>query len=263
METSLAAFTALSFDVYATLIDWETGISTALRPLNARLPDAHLMKDDAKGLLGLFTHFEGLLEHRFPDMLYTQLLGEVYEEMAKALGVSLDPAPTAAMEEKSAFANSVGAWPAFPDTVEALKTLARRYKLIVLSNVDKAAFEKTRTGPLRGAEFAAVYTAQEIGSYKPDVRNFEWMIEHAGRDLGVRRDGFLHVAQALKHDHVPAKKAGLKSCWIERGGDDAAIGGRLEDLKDDVELAYTFRTLGDLATAVEQDLKKTMPSFLT
>ncbi|KAI1112842.1 HAD-superfamily hydrolase [Nemania sp. NC0429] len=252
-ETSLTAFAALSFDVYATLIDWESGISAALRPLNARLADADPMKDDAKGLLGLFTRCEEHLEHRFPEMPYAQLLGEVYEEMAKALGVSLDPA----VGEKAAFGNSVGSWPAFPDTVDALNSLARRYKLIVLSNVDEASFEKTRTGPLRGVEFAAVYTAQEIGSYKPDLRNFEWMIEHAERDLGVARDGILHVAQALKHDHVPAKKAGLKSCWIERGGDDAAIGGRLEDLKDDVELAFRFKTLGDLATAVEQDVRNT------
>jgi 2-haloalkanoic acid dehalogenase type II len=253
MEHSLTRFTALSFDVYATLIDWESGISSALVPLNARLPDTHSMKNDRKFLLNLFTHFEGVLEHRFPNMPYTQLLGEVYEEMAKELGVSLNPAASATKEEKSAFGNSVGAWPAFLDTVEALRQLAKRYKLIVLSNVDKAAFEKTRTGPLQGIKFDAVYTAQDIGSYKPDLRNFEWMIEHAERDLGVRRDGFLHVAQALKHDHVPAKKAGLKSCWIERAGDDAAIGGKLEDLKDDVELAYKFKTLGDLAKAVEHE----------
>ncbi|KAJ8120776.1 hypothetical protein O1611_g10277 [Lasiodiplodia mahajangana] len=255
METSLASFTALSFDVYATLIDWESGISAALSPLNTRLPDGHSMKNDRKGLLSLFTQFEGLLEERFPSMPYTQLLGEVYKEMARELGVPLDPASSTTVEEKSTFGNSVGEWPAFPDTVAALRSLAARYKLIVLSNVDKAAFEKTRTGPLQGVEFDAVYTAQEIGSYKPDLRNFEWMIEHAERDLGVRREGFLHVAQALKHDHVPAKKAGLKSCWIERAGDDAAMGGRLEDLKDDVELAYKFKTLGDLATAVEQEFK--------
>ncbi|KAJ8120868.1 hypothetical protein ONZ43_g2536 [Nemania bipapillata] len=255
MDTSLASFTALSFDVYATLIDWESGISVALGPLRARLPDAHPMKNDHKGLLGLFTHFEGLLEHQFPGMPYTQLLGEVYEEMAKELCVPLDPASSITVEEKSTFGNSVGTWPAFPDTVEALRRLAERYKLIVLSNVDKAAFERTRTGPLQGIEFSAVYTAQEIGSYKPDLRNFEWMIEHAERDLGVRRDGFLHVAQALKHDHVPAKKAGLKSCWIERAGDDAAMGGKLEELKDDVELAYRFKTLGDLAMAVEQEYR--------
>ncbi|KAI3332331.1 HAD-superfamily hydrolase [Xylariaceae sp. AK1471] len=255
MEGSLTRFTALSFDVYATLIDWESGISAALGPLNARLPDTHPMKGNRKGLLALYTHFEGLLEHQFPGMPYTQLLGEVYKEMAKELGVPLDPVSSATSGEKAAFGNSVGAWPAFPDTVEALKKLAKRYKLIVLSNVDKAAFEKTRTGPLRGIEFDAVYTAQEIGSYKPDLRNFEWMIEHADQDLGVRKDGFLHVAQALKHDHVPAKKVGLKSCWIERAGSDAAIGGKLEDLKDDVELAYRFKTLGDLATAVERDFE--------
>ncbi|KAI0478258.1 HAD-superfamily hydrolase [Xylaria cf. heliscus] len=256
MATSLTSFTALSFDVYATLIDWESGISGALRPLNARLPDNHPMKDDWKGLLGLYTHFEGVLEHQFPGMQYTQLLGKVYDEMAKELGVPLDPSSSAAIEERSTFGDSVGAWPAFPDTVEALKKLAKRYKLIVLSNVDKAAFERTRTGPLQGIEFDAVYTAQEIGSYKPDLRNFEWMIAHADRDLGVKRGGFLHVAQALKHDHVPARKAGLKSCWIERAADDAVIGGKLEDLKDDVELAYRFKTLGDLAAAVENELEK-------
>ncbi|KAI0544543.1 HAD-superfamily hydrolase [Xylaria curta] len=255
METPLTSFTALSFDVYATLVDWESGIWIALNPLNARLPDTHPKKNDRKGLLALYTHFEGLLEHRFPGMQYTELLGEVYEEMAKELGVPLDPSLNTTKEEKSTFGNSVGVWPAFPDTVEALKKLAKRYKLIVLSNVDKAAFERTRTGPLQGIEFSAVYTAQEIGSYKPDLRNFEWMIEHAERDLGVKRDGFLHVAQALKHDHVPARKAGLKSCWIERAGDDAVIGGKLEDLKDEVELAYRFKTLGDLAAAVENEFE--------
>jgi len=255
MERSLASFTTLSFDVYATLIDWESGIFLALAPLSKRLPDAHPMKDNKRGLLSLYTKLEGVLEHQYPGMPYTELLGEVYEKMAEDLGVPLTPSE-ATKEEKAAFGNGVGSWPAFPDTVEALKQLAKRYKLIVLSNVDKGAFEKTCAGPLQGFQFDAVYTAQEIGSYKPDLRNFEWMIEHAERDLGVTKDGFLHVAQALIHDHVPARKAGLKSCWIERAGDDAAMGGRLEDLKDEVELAFRFKTLGDFAKAVEQEHDK-------
>src|SRR4051812_17481977 len=108
MAGSLTRFTALSFDVYATLIDWESGISAALGPLNARLPDTHPLKGNREGLLALYTHFEGLLEHQFPGMPYTQLLGEVYEEMAKELGVPLDPASSATREEKSAFGNTVG-----------------------------------------------------------------------------------------------------------------------------------------------------------
>ncbi|KAI0443011.1 HAD-like domain-containing protein [Xylaria telfairii] len=143
-------------------------------------------------------------------MPYTQLLGEVYEEMARELGVPLYPSSSAAMEEKATFGNSVGAWPAFPDTVEALKKLAQRYKLIVLSNVDKAAFEKTRTGPLQGVEFTAVYTAQEIASYKPDLRNFEWMVEHAERDLGVGRDGFLHAC--CSNPAVTRTEPGAHAC---------------------------------------------------
>ncbi|KAI1174924.1 HAD-superfamily hydrolase [Nemania sp. FL0916] len=228
MAPSLTSFTALSFDVYATLIDWETGITKALAPLNARIPDSHPLKNNRQGLLGLYTHFEGVLEHQFPGMHATR-------------------------DEKQTFGNSVGAWEAFPDTVDALRRLGKRYKLIVLSNVDKAAFERTRTGPLQGVEFDAVYTAEEIGSYKPDLRNFEYMIAHAEQELGVQREGFLHTAQALKHDHVPAKTAGLKSCWIERAGDDAAIGGRLQDFGDEIELAFRFKTLGEMADAVERE----------
>ncbi|KAI1322602.1 hypothetical protein F5Y16DRAFT_386192 [Xylariaceae sp. FL0255] len=134
--------------------------------------------------------------------------------------------------------------------------LGARYKLIVLSNVDAVSFERTRKGPLQGVEFDAVYTAQDIGSYKPDLRNFEYMIEHAKRDLDVAKKGFLHTAQALKHDHVPAQRAGLKSCWIERAGDDAVIGGKLSDFGAELQLAYRFKALGDLADAVEDAFRK-------
>ncbi|KAI0141922.1 HAD-superfamily hydrolase [Xylariaceae sp. FL1272] len=251
MDKSLTSFTTLSFDVYATLIDWETGIYTALAPLNDRLPESHALKNNRRGLLVMYTYFEGVLEHRYPDMKYAQLLGEVYMEMAAQLGIPLDPSLSSTDEEKVAFGSTVGIWPAFPDTVEALRVLGKRYKLIVLSNVDRESFERTRTGPLQGIQFDAVYTAQEIGSYKPDVRNFEYMIQHARNDLGVGKEGFLHTAQALKHDHVPAKKAGLKSCWIERAGDEAVIGVKLGDFGKEVELAYRFKTLGDMAEAVE------------
>ncbi|KAI8624355.1 HAD-superfamily hydrolase [Xylariaceae sp. FL1651] len=252
----LTIFTAISFDVYATLIDWETGIYTALAPLNDRLPTDHAFKDNRRGLLELYTHFEGILEDRHPEMKYAQLLGEVYSEMATHMGITLDPSLPSTAVEKATFGSSVGVWPAFPDTVEALKILAARYKLIVLSNVDGESFESTRTGPLGGIEFDAVYTAQDIGSYKPDLRNFKYMVKHAERDLGVVRDGFLHTAQALKHDHVPAQRAGLKSCWIERAGDDAVIGGKLSDFGDEIQLAYRFKTLGDMAAAVERAFGK-------
>ncbi|KAF2495413.1 HAD-like protein [Lophium mytilinum] len=244
----LTSFKVLSFDVYATLVDWETGIYTALGPLNSRMPAGHASKDNKRALLQLYTRLEGTLEHENPNLKYSELLGRVYVEMAKELDVSLPQTD----EESALFGASVGTWPAFPDTVDALKQLSRHYMLVVLSNVDAESFERTRTGPLEATVFDAVYTAQQIGSYKPDVRNFEYMIHHAKRDLGVQKEDFLHTAQALKHDHVPAKKAGLKSCWIERAGDEAIIGGKLGDFGDEVELAYRYKTMAEMAEAVNK-----------
>jgi len=252
---SLTSFKALSFDVYATLIDWETGIITALTPLTDRLPSSHPSKNNRRALLQLYTRLEGELEHKYPDLQYNKLLGEVYAGIAEELGLTSAIENHDLAQEKEVFGQAVGTWPAFPDTVAALQVLGRHYKLIILSNVDAANISRTIAGPLQNTPFAAVYTAQQIGSYKPDLRNFEFLIEHAGTELGVAKEEILHTAQALWHDHVPAKKIGLKSCWIERGGDDpdgAVIGGRIEDLEGQVELECRFKTLGDMAEAVEK-----------
>ncbi|KPM38556.1 hypothetical protein AK830_g7979 [Neonectria ditissima] len=247
---SLTSFTALSFDVYATLIDWESGVYIALGPPRSRLPEAHPLKNNKRALLEIFTRHEEILQGRHPDMNYAELLGMVYAEMTTELGTPSESETLG--QEKAAFGGAVGLWPAFPDTVEALKRLQKRYKLIVLSNVDAESFSRTLAGPLEGVHFDAVYTAQQIGSYKPDLRNFEFMVHHAEKDLGVKRDGFLHTAQALKHDHVPAHKSGLKCCWIERAGKDAAIGGRPEDFGDSLDLSFRFKTLGEMAEAVDE-----------
>lgn len=96
----------------------------------------------------------------------------------------------------------------------------------MLSNVDNKNFERTRARPLESTVFDAIYTSQDIGSYKPDLQNFEYLVKHAKSQLSIEREQILHTAQALKHDHGPAKKAGLASCWIERSGEDAVIGER-------------------------------------
>jgi 2-haloalkanoic acid dehalogenase type II len=249
----LTSFKALSFDVYATLVDWESGIFDALSPLNERLPSTYPFKDDRRALLQMYTRLEGELEHKHPDMRYNTLLGLVYKAIATELGIADVVQDDEMAKEMETFGESVGIWPAFPDTVAALKVLGKYYKLIILSNVNNENIERTRVGPLGSIPFSATYTAQEIGSYKPDLQNFEYLVNHAKSDLGVERGQILHTAQALKHDHVPAKKAGLASCWIERGGDDAVIGGRITDFdKGELELLFRYKTLGGMAAAVEE-----------
>jgi putative hydrolase of the HAD superfamily len=116
-------------------------------------------------------------------------------------------------EEAARLAGSVPDWPAFADSHGALAALGTRFKLIILSNVDRASFAGSNAR--LGVEFTGVITAQDVGSYKPSRRNFDALLSEAAR-LGVGPGKLLHVAQSLFHDHVPAKRAGLPTVWINR-----------------------------------------------
>ena len=233
----LTDFSVLSFDCYGTLIDWETGLFTALQPLLARSA-VGLSRDAA---LAVFANHESRQQAATPAMRYAELLTEVHGQLATAWGVPPDAA------ENARFGVSVGDWPAFPDTVDALQRLARRYKLVILSNVDRDSF---RASSVRlGVEFHTVYTAQDIGSYKPDPRNFAWLIEQLAA-RGIPRGQILHVAQSLFHDHAPANAAGLVSVWIDRRH--AASGwGATAEPRSGVRWDWRFNNLAELADAVD------------
>jgi 2-haloacid dehalogenase len=199
----LTDFKVLSFDCYGTLIDWETGILAALRPLLSRSGAA----SDNDAILAEFAAHESAQQAATPDLPYAALLTRVHARLAAAWGVADDPA------EAARFGASVGDWPAFPDTVAALAMLQKRYRLVILSNVDRDSFQATR--PRLGVPFDAIYTAQDIGSYKPDPRNFAYLIERLAAD-GFQKSELLHVAQSLYHDHAPANAIGIASAWIDR-----------------------------------------------
>ncbi len=199
----LTDFRVLTFDCYGTLIDWESGLHAALQPLLARA-GVELPRD---AVLATFAGHEARQQVATPAMRYAELLCEVHAQLARAWGVT----PIAA--ESRAFGASVGDWPAFRDTVAALQYLKRHYKLVILSNVDHASFAATL--PRLGVPFDAVFTAEDIGSYKPDPRNFAYLIEQLAA-MGLARRDILHTAQSLFHDHAPANAARLASAWIDR-----------------------------------------------
>lgn len=257
----LLSFKLLSFDIYGTLVDWESSIIHAFQPLLAHLPPssthAHL-RSDRLALAALFNSHEHTLQSEQPSLRYDMLLTQVYLRIAKELDIAYqDPAQLDL--EATGFGNSVGEWTAFPDTVDACKRLAKFYKLVPLSNVDQASFQKTLSGPLRGIPFWRYYLAEDIGSYKPDLRNFEYLISHVKQDSEaeggqpIQKDEILHAAQSIMHDHVPAKKMGMSSAWIARNG--AGMGGKVEDLHRQGEVGYGWRfaTLGNMADAVEAE----------
>ncbi|KAJ5901772.1 Haloacid dehalogenase type II [Penicillium taxi] len=230
----LSDYRLLCFDVYGTLIDWEGGIIEALAPI--------LHKSETqfsrKHLLTIFQELESKQQARTPAMPYSELLATVHPQLAQRLGVS---APSS--EESKQFGESVGSWPAFPDTVEALQRLSKTYKLVVLSNVDRASFAKSNAGSLQGFPFDLIITAQDIGSYKPDPRNFAYMKKAVQEEFGVEPNQILQTAQSQFHDHRPARAAGIHSVWIERPG--ATMGNLDGPIYD-----WQFATLGDMADEV-------------
>ena len=231
----LSDFEALSFDCYGTLIDWESGIAAVL----ARWAAEHGVELSAEELLERFAAAEARQEEGSPRTLYPEILAATMHDLGATVGADVSSA------ESHRLARSIPDWPVFPDVPHALATLSLRYKLIILSNVDRESFE---TSNLKlGVRFDAVVTAQDVGSYKPSMRNFHALFE-AAAELGIERGHLLHVAQSLYHDHIPAKGLGLPTVWIDRRGDRAGWGATPPP-GEDVQPDWTFPSLGDLAVA--------------
>ena len=211
----------LSFDCYGTLIDWEFGITDVV----TRLARSHGVQPTEQEILALFASHETHVQDANPTWTYPVILAETWRRMAESLGL---PSRTSGAEQcerdAQTFASSVPMWPAFPDSHDALLDLQRQCKLVILSNVDNVSFAGSNAR--LGITFDAILTAQDIGSYKPDVRNFNVLLENA-RTMGVGVDQHLHVAQSLFHDHVPAQSVGLKTVWINRYGAKRAAAGSL------------------------------------
>jgi 2-haloalkanoic acid dehalogenase type II len=231
----LTDFRVLTFDCYGTLIDWESGIHTGLLPLLHK-GDIMLGRD---AVLETFARHESAQEEATPGMIYSDLLTEVHRQLAAHWGIA------ATEDEHRRFGASVPDWPAFPDSVEALQYLKQHYRLVILSNVDRTSFE----GSNRRLEvdFDAVYTAQDIGSYKPSPANFTYMLDRLGA-LGHGKADILHTAQSLFHDHAPARTFGLASAWIDRRHDQQGWGATMAP-PESADYDFRFPSLIAMAQA--------------
>ena len=199
----LSDFQVLTFDCYGTLIDWETGIFEALTPWLAR----EGLDPGREVLLEMFARHESAQQATTPAMRYPELLAAVLQSLAKELGAGASEADAAR------FGASVADWPAFPDSAAALGYLKDFYKLVILSNIDRRSFQASNAK--LGVTFDGIHTAEDIGSYKPDPRNFEYLLARLA-EAGIAKSDVLHTAQSLFHDHRPALDFGLATNWIDR-----------------------------------------------
>jgi len=225
-------FDVLTFDCYGTLINWEAGILAALRaPLGA-----HGIAESDDDVLAAFARHEAEIEAG-PYRRYRDVLGEVLAAMVGHFGAE------ASAEERATFGGSVADWPAFPDSAAALAALHERFKLGVITNCDDDLFAASQRK--LGVEFDYLVTAQQAKRYKPNPRGFELMFER----VGLPPARILHVAQSLYHDHVPAKRLGLSTVWVNRREGKAGSGATPPAEATPDLVVPDMATLASVATA--------------
>ena len=234
MNTALdiSKFSWLTFDCYGTLIDWESGIVGAVRPLLA----ASGRNISADGILELYAAIEAR-EEAGPYRRYREILETCMRRMAARLFFELND------EQARVLGETIGRWHPFPDSVPALQRLKRRYKLAVISNVDDDMF--VQTSKLLGDPFDVVITAEQASSYKPSPNNFKLALDRIGQPA----EKVLHCAQSLYHDVAPAKALGFATVWVDRRAGRRGAGATPQ-YKAEPDLRVT--SMGELAELAER-----------
>jgi putative hydrolase of the HAD superfamily len=226
----------MTFDLVGTLIDFEGGIKRCLREIG----DEAGVRVDGEHALTLYR----AARYQADAGLFPDDLVRVYQAIAPVLGLPTDHSYGERLR------NSARGWQGFPDSADALRRLAKRYRLIAMTNAQRWAFEsfaKELDDP-----FHAAFTTDDTGTEKPDPAFFEHVFELV-RSEGNPRSDILHVAQSQYHDIGISRKLGMTNCWIERRHDQQGYGGTIEP-ENFTKPDFHFISMAGLAGAVEQSL---------
>jgi 2-haloacid dehalogenase len=223
----------MTFDCYGTLIDWESGILNTLFALFKR----HNVEVDRDQILSLYAKFESEAE-RGEYVKYKQILVQIMEMFFSEFQIKPNP------DEDKWLVEAITQFEPYPDTVEALQKLAQKYKLGVISNIDRDLFEFS--AKKLKVKFTYILTSEDVGSYKPSRKAFKKMLN----DLATDPDKIVHVAQSIYHDILPAAGLGITTVHVNRsnlrdgsGATPRVIGNAdivVNDLRSLVEIIETF-----------------------
>ncbi len=209
---SLKSRKILTFDVVGTLVDFETGVVNYIRSVAGI--DGEVLKESQ--ILECFAAIEDRLHIETPGRNFTSMLPDIYRAMAQDLNLLTSEEAVAGLRL------SMADWPAFPDSIQAMKALRKRYYLVAMTNADNWALEQfsnTLEHP-----FDDKVTAEDAETCKPDPQVFGYvrgLMAHKGYTM----DDYVHVAQSQFHDIVIAKQLGYQVAWIERRKDKDGYGG--------------------------------------
>ena len=225
----------------SSLVDWESGMVEALKALTSRV-GRELSRND---ILEAHARHESAQQLQTPGKTYRDLLPIVYKRLAEEWDASTS------WEECVAYGRSVRDWPAFMDSAGALQYLKKHFKLVILSNVDNENF--AGSNKKLQVDFDAIYTAEDVGAYKPSDKNFEYMLTKL-KTLGIEKHEILHTAESMFHDHGPANRHGLASCWIYRRFDQDGFGATMHP-GEMPKYEFRFNSMADLVKAHQADLR--------
>lgn len=237
----LSDFKALTFDVYGTLIDWESGMIAGLKPLTDKVA-RELSRDE---ILQAHARHESTQQAYTPAYRYQDLLPIVYRRLAEEWGVEVT------LDECTAYGQTVKDWPAFPDSPSTLQYLKKHFKLVVLTNTDTDTFQHSQAK--LQVEFDGRYTAEDVGSYKPADRNFNYMLEKL-KTIGIEKEDILHTAESMFHDHEPANRFGLSNCHIYRRHEQEGFGATMTP-GEMPTYDFRFNSMADLVKAHQKELE--------
>ncbi len=227
---NFSSFRIITFDCYGTLIDWETGLLASIRPIISA-HGAHLSDQEILRLYGeIEAEEESGIYHPYKDLL---------RAVVRGFGTRMGFRPSD--QEQQSLPDSLPSWKPYSDTVAALHRLKRRFKLGIISNIDDDLF--AATAPQLEVAFDYVITAGQARAYKPSLEIFEL----AERKIGIARNQWLHAAQSVYHDVIPAKSLGMSSVWVNRPSRNPGVGAvRPASQKPDLQVS-SLRELADIA----------------
>jgi 2-haloacid dehalogenase/putative hydrolase of the HAD superfamily len=201
----------VTFDVYGTLIDWDTGAAEAFEKEAER--DGFTIERDE--VIPLFHEIQRQIEAGSYE-LYAEVLRRTAVQISKKLGWPLEPSRSGFLPD------SVQRWAPFKETNPTLTKIAKKYKVGLISNIDDKLLGQTRRHiPL---DFDLVVTAQQVRSYKPDLAHFT----ECERRIGGKK-GWVHVASSYYHDIEPCIKKKVPVIWVNRTGQELESGQKKPD----------------------------------
>ena len=219
-------FSAITFDCYGTLVDWEAGITGFLNEImrekgaTANIPELVRVREDID-----FEMVQG------PYKPYKEILRLSLKETFHRFQVAYKD------RDGDRLVQSVPTWQIFKETNMALERLARKHRMGIISNIDKDIIEKTKTN--LDVQFAITVTAEEAGSYKPTPAPFQLAL----KKLGIKPTSILHVSSGFRYDIPPARRLGFKTAWVNRKSEPAPSRERAD---------HEFENLSQLADFVER-----------